>query len=148
MPASPRIFTIGHSNHDHATFLRLLLTNQVECLVDVRRFPGSRKHPQFNKEELAAFLSQHGIDYRWLGEALGGSRTGGYEQFTRSEEFQSGIQELEGLARCRTVAVMCAEADYRGCHRRFIADTLCRRGWNIFHIQSSGKVIPHQGALL
>ena len=69
----PVVLTIGHSNHPLDRFLDLLARHGIEALVDIRRSPGSRKHPHFNRDSLAAALLKSGIDYRWL-EALGGRR--------------------------------------------------------------------------
>jgi uncharacterized protein (DUF488 family) len=69
----PVVLTIGHSNHPLERFLALLARHGVEALADVRRFPGSRKHPHFNRDSLAAALPQSGMDYHWL-EAMGGRR--------------------------------------------------------------------------
>src|ERR1700747_1693094 len=68
-----KIFTVGHSNHPLDRFLILLAKHEIEALVDIRRFPGSRKHPHFNHENLATALQEAGIEYRWI-EALGGRR--------------------------------------------------------------------------
>ena len=70
---SPSIFTIGHSNHPLDRFLALFAQHKVEALVDIRRFPGSRKHPHFHRDNLAAALQKAVVEYRWL-EALGGRR--------------------------------------------------------------------------
>ena len=70
---SETLWTIGHSNRSMEAFLDLLRENQIECLADVRRFPGSRKHPQFGKDELPRSLSEAGIEYKHF-EALGGRR--------------------------------------------------------------------------
>src|SRR5438046_10646030 len=69
----PAVLTIGHSNHPLDRFLALLARHEVEALVDIRRFPGSRKHPHFSRDNLAASLPKSGVDYHWL-EALGGRR--------------------------------------------------------------------------
>lgn len=68
-----QLLTIGHSNHPLDRFLALLAQQKVEALVDIRRFPGSRKHPHFNRDSLADALPKSGIEYQWL-EALGGRR--------------------------------------------------------------------------
>lgn len=52
------VFTIGHSNHAPDRFLALLAQHEVEALVDIRRFPGSRKHPHFHRDNLAAALQK------------------------------------------------------------------------------------------
>jgi uncharacterized protein (DUF488 family) len=69
----PSILTIGHSNHPLDRFLSLLARHKVEALADIRRFPGSRKHPHFHRDNLAATLAKSGVEYQWL-EALGGRR--------------------------------------------------------------------------
>ena len=69
----PAVLTIGHSNHPLERFLALLAQHGVEVLVDIRRFPGSRKHPHFSRDNLAAVLPKSGVEYHWL-EALGGRR--------------------------------------------------------------------------
>ncbi|HXY34269.1 MAG TPA: DUF488 domain-containing protein, partial [Planctomycetaceae bacterium] len=61
-----RILTIGHSNHPFERFFELLQRHSIEQLADIRRFPGSRKHPHFNREALQEALARHGIAYRWI----------------------------------------------------------------------------------
>jgi uncharacterized protein (DUF488 family) len=65
MPSS--VLTIGHSNHSLDRFLALLARHKIEALVDIQRFPGSRKHPHFNRDTLAAALPKSGVEYHWLG---------------------------------------------------------------------------------
>src|SRR5207248_1894441 len=67
------LFTIGHSTHPLDQFLALLRQHEIEALVDIRRFPSSRKWPHFNRENLAEAMEKSGIEYHWL-EALGGRR--------------------------------------------------------------------------
>jgi len=73
MPDQLQIFTIGHSSHPMGTFLWLLQQHQIRALVDVRRYPGSRRHPHFSRENLSVSLEDEGIEYHWI-EALGGHR--------------------------------------------------------------------------
>jgi uncharacterized protein (DUF488 family) len=157
--ASPaEILTIGHSNHDEASFLDLLRAPQVELLADVRVNPRSR-YPHFNRSALAASLESAGIGYVHLGEALGGRREPapdspnvgweqepfrGYADHMASEEFAAGISELESLAKERRTAVMCAEADWRNCHRRLISDVLLTGGWRVLHIGPEGPLEEHE----
>ena len=65
------IYTIGHSTLSLEAFLDLLSGHGVQCVADIRRFPGSRKYPHFNREVLSTSLRDAGIDYVWL-EQLGG----------------------------------------------------------------------------
>lgn len=142
------IYTIGHSTHAIETFVELLQESDIECLADVRRFPTSKKHLQFTIENLSGSLQAAEIKYRWLGEQLGGFRTGGYEAFMESETFLSGVEELKVFANEMPTAIMCAERLYLKCHRRFIADKLIEDGWRVIHILDHSKVTGHQGALL
>ncbi len=128
------IYTVGHSNRSLEEFIALLRGNKIGAVADVRRFPYSRLNPQFNRENLEKALKAAGIEYVWLGNELGGYRTGGYEEYLRTQEFQKGLEKLEFLAYHKRTAVMCAEKLWFRCHRRFIADELVQRGWEVLHL--------------
>lgn len=152
------LWTIGHSNLSIEGFLELLAENQIECLADVRRFPGSRKHPQFGQEPLSRSLAEAGIEYHHF-EALGGRRRerlpespnsawrveqfAAYADYTLSAEFQRALGELMALARDKRTAIMCAEQDWHSCHRRLIADALVARGWQVQNIVRKNRTEPH-----
>jgi uncharacterized protein (DUF488 family) len=143
---SLRIFTIGHGALALEEFLRRLQTHGIEALADVRRFPTSKRHPQFARVNLAAALNEKGIVYHWLGKTLGGYRTGGYEAYTNTDTFRQGCDELIHLAQAQPLAFMCAELDYRGCHRRFIAAYLQQRRIEVWHIGKKGELFAHAEA--
>src|SRR5438270_13574937 len=67
------MMTIGHSTLGLDAFLRALGENGCTTLVDVRRLPGSRRHPQFGQDRLFASLHEAGIRAAWR-EGLGGRR--------------------------------------------------------------------------
>ena len=159
MASEGEILTVGHSNHEEGEFVELLRGAGVESIADVRRYPGSRRQPHFERTALAAVLLEAGIGYRWLGESLGGRRKPlpdspngawesdqfrGYADHMASEEFAAGLAELEELARQQRVAVMCAEAWWVRCHRRLIADALTARGWHVLHLESNGRLSEHE----
>jgi uncharacterized protein (DUF488 family) len=159
-PMSNQLFTIGHSTHSEERFLELLLQHGIQVLADIRRFPGSRKFPQFNQEHLASFLPAHGIEYRWI-QDLGGRRekTGGgepsknlglrnesfrnYADYMATESFRAGIQELLKDAENKPTAFMCSESLFWRCHRRLVSDYLLTTGHFIQHILPNGKLQPH-----
>src|SRR3954452_9747586 len=151
-----RLFTVGHSVHEPNEFLEMLHVRGVELLVDVRRYPASRRVPQFNSGVLAETLGSGGIGYEHV-EGLGGRRAPvadspnaawrndqfrGYADHMASEEFQSALAALE--AERRRCAVMCAEAQWVNCHRRLIADALVVHGHRVLHIDGRGNASPHE----
>jgi len=147
------IHTVGHSTRAIDAFIDALTAHAIEALVDVRRWPGSRRHPQFKRETLAASLKANGIEYSWRGD-LGGFRKPSpdsantawrvsafraYADFMLTDEFASLMAPLESLARARRVALMCAEAVPWRCHRQLLADAFLVRGWKVLHILDGGE---------
>jgi uncharacterized protein (DUF488 family) len=156
-PKNLTIWTIGHSTRSIEEFILLLVSQDIRLLADVRRFPGSRRHPQFGKEALASSLERSGIQYVHLQE-LGGRRatkadspnTGwrnaafrGYADYMMTEDFKAGIERLLTLAGQQRTAVMCAEALWWQCHRGLIADYLKASGHEVLHIMGHDKVQGH-----
>ena len=134
--------TIGHSTLEIEVFLRVLTGNGCRVLVDVRRFPGSRRYPWFGQAALFAALERVGIRGIWR-EGLGGRRealkdslnTGwrnesfrGYADYMQTEAFGREIDWLVGLKELDRVTVMCAEAVPWRCHRSLIGDSVLARG--------------------
>jgi uncharacterized protein (DUF488 family) len=150
-----RILTIGHGTRSQEELVEILLRAGAETLVDVRRFPGSRRNPQFNQGALAVALQAAGIHYRHA-VALGGRRSGepGEERFAcirvaafRSYAARMGQAEWqEALAVSLAEAApcfMCAETLWRRCHRRLIADLLTARGHEVVHLIRPDESEPH-----
>jgi uncharacterized protein (DUF488 family) len=128
--------------------LRILHAHDISSLVDVRSFPVSRRHPHFSREVLAGALRAAGIDYTHLGKHLGGHRKVAYEEYVHTEAFISGLQELERLAQSGPTVFMCAEKVPWQCHRRFIAQELMKRGWQVIHILDQNTVWDPEQLLL
>ena len=153
-----RIWTIGHSTRTIDDFISLLGENEINLLVDVRAWPGSKRYPQFNKDALAESLNAHGIRYEHFPE-LGGKRKSkpdsrntawrnasfrGYADYMETEQFQKGIERLLDVAvEAGPTAIMCAEAVWWRCHRSLIADYLKARGVEVLHVLGANKVEPH-----
>jgi len=150
------VFTVGHGARPIDAFLVTLGGASVQTLVDIRRYPGSRRHPQFGRDPLAAELHNAGIRYEWQGEALGGRRRAGettrhtalrrstftgYADHMDTREFRTAADAL--VARPDTVAVMCAETLWWHCHRMLVADALTMRGATVVHILGRGQRQPH-----
>lgn len=133
-PNKGTIFSVGHSTRSIEDFIVLLKKNEIGLVVDIRRFPGSKKYPWFCQESLEASLKENDIGYAWLGKALGGFRKGGYEAHTETEGFRAGIVRLEELAAAQRVVFMCAETFEARCHRKYIAQELEKRGWKVARI--------------
>jgi len=135
------IWTIGHSTHPIERFIRLLEAPGVTRLVDIRSYPTSR-WPQFKQEALRTSLAIAGIGYVHVPE-LGGYRKGGYPKFATTPEFARGIRKLVALAGEKPTAIMCAEAVFFRCHRRYVADALVRAGHRVLHIYPDGRTQSH-----
>jgi uncharacterized protein (DUF488 family) len=136
----------------------LLTEHGVKVLVDVRRFPASRRHPQFAREALAASLARAGIEYIHEPD-LGGRRAArpdsqhtawrveafrGYADYMESPEFAAALERLIERAAGTPTAILCAEAVPWRCHRRLISDALVARGVEVLHILGPGQAKPHE----
>jgi len=151
------IWTIGHSTKSLSEFLEMLQSFQIELLVDIRRFPGSKRYPQFNKEALQVSLSENKIEYKHI-EKLGGRRKPvsnshnnawrleafrGYADYMETDEFHQAVEQLELLAEEKKVAYMCSEAVWWSCHRSLVSDYLKFKGWLVMHIMGVNKSQEH-----
>jgi len=154
----PALYTVGHGARPVDDLLHTLRSAGIERLVDVRSFPGSRKHPQFGKDALAETLASSGIEYVWRPE-LGGFRKPrvdsphsalrhpafrGYADHMDTEEFRSGLQWLIDAGAQRPTAFMCAESLWWRCHRRLLADALVARGCTVNHLMAGGGQEEHR----
>ncbi len=138
--------------------MTLLAEHTIELVVDVRRFPGSRRHPHFARQALADALAGAGIEYRHAPE-LGGHRKPrpdspndgwrndsfrGYADHMATREFGDGLGTLMREAGEKRTAVLCAEAVPWRCHRNLLSDALVARGWEVVHILAPGSATPHR----
>lgn len=154
---NPVIWTVGHSTRSIEEFLNLLIVHEIQLLVDIRSFPGSRKYPHFNKERLSVSMNAAGIGYKHMA-GLGGRRKPdkdsvntawrhpsfrGYADYMNTAEFQEQISILKNLAETKRTAYMCAEAPWWKCHRALVSDFLKVSGWEVLHIMEKGKVTAH-----
>jgi len=126
------IYTLGYGGRRFEDFLSLLKRHGINLVVDVRRFPKS-KYSEYVKENLEQALSERGIRYVFMGDTLGGFRRG-YEEYMKTEAYMRGIKDLLDLAQRGKVALLCLERSPRGCHRRYISQTLQDLGVQILHI--------------
>lgn len=136
-----------------------MAAGEIELLADVRRFPASRRHPQFNREALIESLADAGIAYEHF-PGLGGRRSArledspnnawrvkafnAYADHLQSAEFQGDFDRLVDMAKGKRTAIMCAEALPHQCHRRIIADALVARGWTVKHLLSPKRIEDHK----
>jgi uncharacterized protein (DUF488 family) len=135
------IYTIGHSNRTGDEFVAVLEYYRIQRLVDVRVRPRSR-FPAFKGDALAVLLREHGIEYVWLGDLLGGFREGGYGAWMGTVEFRRGLERLEAMGEEKATAFMCAEREPTNCHRKYIAAALKERGWTVRHLIEPGEDRP------
>lgn len=152
------VWTLGHSTRSLEEFLAVLNAHRIEAIADVRRFPASRRLPQYRAEALEESLGASGIAYQWLPE-LGGRRQPnpdspndgwrvaafrGYADHVASDEFANGLFSLLTTAHGLRTAVMCAEALWWRCHRRLIADVLVSLGVQVVHINDATVSALHR----
>lgn len=133
------IFTLGTGNRSINEFIDILKKNKIQVVIDVRRFPTSR-FEDFKKERLGSICKNEGIDYVHLGNELGGYRKGGYEEYTKTKDFQCGLNELLKFAQKKVVCIICAETLPWRCHRRFIGERLLEKGYRILHIIDGKRI--------
>ncbi len=153
-----KIWTFGHSTRQINEFISILLSFEIELLADVRSYPGSKRYPQFNKNELMRSLNDNSIDYKHIA-LLGGRRNvkpgsentewrnksfRAYADYMETEDFIEGINELLRYASAKRTVIMCAEALWWRCHRSMISDYLKSVGIEVIHIMGIGKFEPHE----
>ncbi|MGI8733411.1 MAG: DUF488 domain-containing protein [Pyrinomonadaceae bacterium] len=160
--SSATIWTIGHSTRPAEEFARILKSHAIGALIDVRSFPGSRRYPHFNKEQLSQLLTMSNIHYFHF-PSLGGRRKPNpesrntawqnasfraYADHMESADFKKGIEELLQLSALQRTTVMCAEALWWRCHRSLISDYLKVLGVEVTHIadEKRTEVHPYTGA--
>jgi len=150
------LWTVGHSNRAADELIAVLVGHRIEHVVDVRRYPWSKRHPQFVRAEMVAWLTAAGLGYTWLGESLGGHRDvppaaksplAGYHDHMQRAAFAAGVAELEAIAARARTAFLCAEASPEHCHRALLAHALTGRGHDITHILAIDRTEPHQRRL-
>ena len=152
------VLTIGHGTRSAEELVATLAGARARTLVDVRRYPGSRRNPQFNQAALARTLAEAGIAYRHAVE-LGGRRSSepGEERFAciRTAAFRSYAARMGTEAWQQALAdalaepapcFMCAETSWRRCHRRLIAELLAARGHDVIHLIRPHEYEPHARA--
>ena len=153
----PPIYTIGHSTRSIAEFADLLRAVRVELVVDIRSMPRSRTNPQFNFDALPEALAAWQIGHMRIAE-LGGRRPKSkvvpppvnafwtnqsfhnYADYALSEEYRIGMSCLTEVSRERRCAIMCSEAVWWRCHRRFVADYLLYEGRDVFHLMGAARI--------
>jgi uncharacterized protein (DUF488 family) len=151
------IWTIGHSTRTFEVFNDLLGSFEIDVVADIRNYPGSRRFPHFNSENLQLLLAEKGKGYIHF-KALGGRRKPradspntawrhpafrGYADYMETEDFLQAITQLEALALQRRTAYMCSEATWWNCHRSLVSDFLKWKGWTVTHIMAEEKGTEH-----
>jgi uncharacterized protein (DUF488 family) len=150
--------SVGHGTLSASALAELLTGVGVAHVVDVRSFPGSRRNPQYHRDQLERWLPEAGITYSW-DPRLGGRRTPhpgspnlslrheafrAYADYMATETFRTGLDSLVELAATNRVVMMCAESLWWRCHRRLLADALVLlRDVDVWHLFHDGRSTPH-----
>ncbi|MDQ4145265.1 MAG: DUF488 domain-containing protein [Actinomycetota bacterium] len=149
--ATSTVFTLGHGTRTTNELVRLARSGGAHTIVDIRRFPGSKRNPHLAREALVESLPEHGLAYVWKGEELGGRRSRAkgdsrhpawrnnafraYADHMETDAFNEGLEDV--VQQCqsgRSPALMCAETVWWRCHRRLVADALVVRGIRVIHL--------------
>lgn len=158
MTPSFDVYTLGFSNRTWEDTVHILTSHGIECVLDIRTLPGSRRTPQFNLEQLERALPQVGIRYEHM-KALGGLRKPakdsptnaawqndgfrGYADYMQTPAFTQALETLIERIKESRSAYACTEAVFWRCHRQLVSDALVLRGWRVGHILSATKVQAH-----
>jgi uncharacterized protein (DUF488 family) len=153
------LLTVGHGARTAEELASLLNGAAVDLVLDIRRYPSSRRHPQFDRGALECWLPERGLSYRWE-ERLGGRRPPArespnhgltnasfraYADYMASAEFVVGMETLLGVAAARRTAVLCAESLWWRCHRRLVADAATLlHGSTVTHLLPDCRDQAHQ----
>jgi uncharacterized protein (DUF488 family) len=161
MPDKPPLLTVGHGTATSGELAALLSGAGVAQVVDIRRFPGSRRDPELAREAMEDWLPTAGIDYVWE-PRLGGRRRlppgqdpavdgwwrvaafRAYAAYMRTDDFDAGLDVLLGRMDEATTAIMCSESLWWRCHRRLVSDAvLLLRGRPVSHLGHDGRLTAH-----
>lgn len=154
------LISVGHGRLEREAFTDLLHAAGIEALVDIRRYPGSRRNPEVAREAMAEWLPASGVAYRWE-PRLGGRRRlppeaprgdpwwqveqfAAYAAHTRSAEFQAALADLMQQSAGTRTAMMCSESVWWRCHRRLVADVVVLQlGETVEHLMHDGRLVAH-----
>jgi uncharacterized protein (DUF488 family) len=151
-----RVFTIGHGTRPAEELSECLHEAGVRTLVDVRRYPGSRRNPQFGGAVLAQTLAGEGIAYRHavdLGGRLSGEegeerfgciRTAAFRSYAARMTTRDWQKALHAALSEPDPCLMCAETHWSRCHRRLISELLVARGHDVWHLLRPGEPEQHR----
>ena len=152
------LFTVGHGTLAAEELAGVLHASGIHLLVDVRSYPGSRRHPHFARERMEEWVPDAGVEYRWE-RRLGGRRPvradsvnlvlrndafRGYADHMATDDFRAALDDVVALAGGQKTAVMCSESVWWRCHRRLLSDALALvHGASVVHLMHDDRQVPH-----
>lgn len=135
----PGIFTVGYEGRDIDQFLKVLITNHIDTLIDVRKNAFSMKF-SFVKNKLHRYLDKMGINYIHMPElGIEGDERKNlltlkdykdlFEKYKESTliNYSDKVDEIIRVGKQHRVALMCFVADVETCHRGVIAQEITER---------------------
>jgi uncharacterized protein (DUF488 family) len=157
----PRLLTVGHGTASPEQLIDLLGGADVALVVDIRRYPGSRRNPALGREAMSSWMPAAGVAYHWE-PRLGGRRRlpagqddalddwwrvtafRAYAAHMRTEEFRAGLTELLLRADGAVAAIMCSESLWWRCHRRLVSDAaVLLHDRPVAHLGHEGRLTEH-----
>ncbi|MCP4199937.1 MAG: DUF488 domain-containing protein [Proteobacteria bacterium] len=154
----PRVFTLGHSDRSLDEFMYILQGSSIRLVADVRSNPASVRFPHFERSALSKELEKRGLVYRWFRDlGIRQRPMRGEEEHTAMAEeslrrycaamntagFHQTVEKLFGLLASTVTVVLCAERDFKRCHRGLLSDKLMVMGARVTHIQDIQAAEDH-----
>jgi uncharacterized protein (DUF488 family) len=155
------LLTVGHGTATRDELISLVREAGGEQVVDIRRFPGSRRDPDMASDAMGEWFPAAGIGYRWE-PRLGGRRSlpagvtspdtwwrveafRAYAAYMRTDEFTRALAELLVGSQTDRTLVMCSETLWWRCHRRLVADAaVLLHGVGVQHLGHDGRLVAHR----
>jgi uncharacterized protein (DUF488 family) len=120
----------------------------VTAVADVRSTPWSGRSPWFNQDAFAGELEAVGMEYRFLGQELGGrprspvlyrNGTADYTAMAKEPKFIVGLQRVISDSQDHDIALLCSERDPLHCHRcLLVSRALAKHDIDTLHLDHLG----------
>jgi uncharacterized protein (DUF488 family) len=138
--------------------MHILERSSIRLVADVRSNPASVRFPHFERSALARELENRGLVYRWFRDlGIRQPRMPGEDEHTAIDDltlrrycaamntdgFHRIAEDLYGLIASTVTVVLCAERDFKRCHRGLLSDKLSVLGARVTHVLDVATAEDH-----